>query len=71
MNNEQWKLEGNCDECRRKSYCQTLCTKARDKVKTKLENIFYEQVAEKTGESVSNIITNGEYKPNFKIKRKR
>lgn len=30
MNNQipetdQWKLNGNCDKCRRKEYCSTIC----------------------------------------------
>ena len=25
MNNEQWKLKGQCSICRRKSYCKKQC----------------------------------------------
>lgn len=44
--NEQWKLSGNCNKCRRKNYCQTLCTKA----KWQERNIVYELVKDKLDE---------------------
>ena len=30
-NSEQWKLEGNCDICRRNNYCSKPCTIAKRK----------------------------------------
>ena len=30
FDNEQWKSDGNCEICRRKSYCRKTCT-ARNK----------------------------------------
>lgn len=32
---EQWKLEGNCKDCRRQKYCKQKCTawkKSQDKI---------------------------------------
>ena len=26
---ENWKTDGNCKECRKKSYCKKLCTLAK------------------------------------------
>lgn len=28
IDNEQWKSEGNCEICRRKSYCKKSCDRA-------------------------------------------
>lgn len=33
--NDQWKLNGDCDKCRRAEFCRKSCT-ARKKVNTKL-----------------------------------
>ena len=37
-NSEQWKLEGNCDICRRSNYCSKPCTVAKKKSNKELYN---------------------------------
>ena len=37
-NSEQWKLDGNCDICRRNNYCSKPCTIAKKKSNKELYN---------------------------------
>ena len=37
-NSEQWKLDGNCDICRRNKYCSKPCTIAKRKFNKELYN---------------------------------
>ena len=37
-NSEQWKLDGNCDICRRNKYCSKPCTIAKRKTNKELYN---------------------------------
>ena len=34
--NEQWKLDGDCSICRRRSYCSKICTRNRNKNRAEL-----------------------------------
>ena len=36
-NSEQWKLDGNCDICRRNKYCSKPCTIAKRKSNIELK----------------------------------
>lgn len=31
--NEQWKLNGNCEKCRRSNYCLTPCTHHKRRIR--------------------------------------
>lgn len=42
--NEQWKLEGHCDKCRRLKYCSKECTVRRNRIDKEVRDF----VAEKT-----------------------
>lgn len=35
---DSWLVDGNCNNCRRKKYCSTQCSKARQRAKTMLYN---------------------------------
>ena len=36
---EQWKLEGNCKDCRRQEYCNKNCTAKKKKDQEIIKNI--------------------------------
>lgn len=36
--NEQWKLDGNCELCRRKNYCKTQCSMSKKNVDRTIHN---------------------------------
>lgn len=38
--NEQWKLDGDCSICRRRSYCSKVCARNRNKSLSELYNLF-------------------------------
>lgn len=38
--NEQWKLDGDCSICRRRSYCSKVCTRNRNKTCVELRNLI-------------------------------
>lgn len=38
--NEQWKLDGDCIICRRRSYCSKVCSRNRNKSLSELNNLF-------------------------------
>lgn len=38
--NEQWKLDGDCSICRRRSYCSKVCARNRNKSLSELNNLF-------------------------------
>lgn len=43
---EQWLHQGDCKECRRKSYCKKPCKAHKEKI----ENDIYEKIVQKTVE---------------------
>lgn len=44
MSNEQWKLNGNCDLCRRKYYCKNKCKAHKERVDTEIRMAFYKEM---------------------------
>ena len=40
MPSEQWKLNGQCSICRRKSYCKKQCKANKENFKTEVKNTF-------------------------------
>lgn len=50
--NEQWKLIGDCDKCRRKNYCKTKCTINKKRTKAYVRDLVYDAM---------NIVTDGVY----------
>lgn len=39
---EQWKLAGNCEKCRRKNYCKTVCTKRKRRAQKLVQSLATE-----------------------------
>lgn len=56
-NAEQWKLQGNCSECRRQKYCNKECKIHKIKVKNKMYNLIAEQFDERTNGLYSEIMS--------------
>lgn len=44
-NNEQWKSDGNCEVCRRRSYCSKRCSAFRRKMKGMICSAFANSAA--------------------------
>ena len=45
---DQWKLNGNCDKCRRKEYCHTKCgakKRAGQRLRNALGNAMIDAIA--------------------------
>lgn len=56
--NEQWKLSGNCNKCRRKNYCQTLCTKAKWQERNIVHELVKGKLNELTGGAIEIVNSN-------------
>lgn len=54
--NEQWKLQGNCNKCRRNSYCSKPCTRYKEMARTQMERLVAQKMNEMTGGAMSEII---------------
>ena len=37
--NEQWKLNGNCEKCRRNNYCSKPCTRYNRRIRAKFKGL--------------------------------
>ena len=37
--NEQWKLNGNCEKCRRNNYCSTPCTHHNKRIRAEFKGL--------------------------------
>ena len=55
--NEQWKSNGDCYKCRRKSYCSKKCTVKKNREHLMLENAI-RNVMPPLGEYASSIYAN-------------
>ena len=49
--NEQWKSNGDCDICRRKSYCKKQCKKRKDNYYNEILKLFYKYIPEQMKEN--------------------
>lgn len=56
-NNEQWKLQGNCNECRRQKYCSTGCKAHKLKLYSEMSAIVASKMDEKTGGAYSQVMS--------------
>lgn len=57
-NNEQWLLQGNCNLCRRKNYCNTTCKAHRNKINLGLTNSFKATMERKIGNDGAGVLLN-------------
>lgn len=44
---EQWKLDGNCKECRRKNYCKKYCSKRKRRINYEINNAISRALAKR------------------------
>lgn len=51
--NEQWKLHGDCQTCRRKNYCSKPCAANARRTKAKLNSMVYQAIDKATGGAIS------------------
>ena len=59
--NEQWKLQGNCDKCRRDSYCSKPCTRRSRANKARMNRLVAETMDAMTGGAMRDVINKTVY----------
>ena len=42
--NEQWKLSGNCEKCRRNNYCSKACTRHNRRIRAELYGLVADKM---------------------------
>ena len=47
--NEQWKLSGNCEKCRRSNYCSTPCTRHNRRIRAEFKGLITDIMNKMTG----------------------
>ena len=47
--NEQWKLSGNCEKCRRSNYCSTPCTQHNSRIRAEFKGLVVDAMNKMTG----------------------
>lgn len=47
--NEQWKLNGNCEKCRRNNYCSTPCTHYNRRIRAEFKGLVADTMNKMTG----------------------
>lgn len=67
----QWELEGNCELCRRKNYCHSLCKKAYNKAQREIEKKVYERMSKDFGEELALMTMYGPYSERPKLNKER
>lgn len=48
--NEQWKLNGNCEKCRRNNYCSTPYTHYNRRIRAEFKGLVADTMNKMTGE---------------------
>lgn len=56
--NEQWKLKGNCEKCRRNNYCSTPCNRHNKRVRAEFTGLVADMMNKMTGGVVRELIDN-------------
>lgn len=62
---EQWQLDGDCEKCRKDSYCTKACTARMKMIGGKVSDLFsraFNKAVEKKKAELENKIEEGEYK---------
>lgn len=57
MNNEQWKLNGQCSICRRKSYCKKQCKANKENFKQEVFDSVMDNLSMKSKLSILKIMS--------------
>lgn len=58
---EQWKLGGHCNECRRKRYCGTECKQHKESLRRELYRVIAKKMDEGTHGVFSQIMNRRTY----------
>ena len=48
-NSEQWLIDGDCEECRKKAYCKNDCKKASERKRKQQASLIYECLSRTKG----------------------
>lgn len=59
--NEQWKLNGDCEKCRRSNYCSTPCTCHNRRIRSEFTRIVVDIMNKMTGEALSEVIDTAQH----------
>lgn len=52
-NSEQWKLDGDCNLCRRKNYCSKPCTRCKRVFEASIQRAVVSALDKRTGGAFS------------------
>ena len=59
--NEQWLLNGECNKCRRQSYCSKPCTQYKRETEAMIHSLVSSKLNEMTGGAFEKIMSHSEY----------
>lgn len=59
--NEQWLLNGECNKCRRQSYCSKPCTRNKRRTEAMMHSLVSSTLNEMTGGSYGEIMKYSKY----------
>lgn len=54
--NEQWKLNGNCEKCRRNNYCSKPCTHRNRRIRSEFKGLVADTMNKMTGGVMREVI---------------
>ena len=54
--NEQWKLNGNCEKCRRNNYCSKPCTRYNKLIRSEITGLVADTMNKMTGGVMREIV---------------
>jgi hypothetical protein len=54
--NEQWKLNGNCEKCRRNNYCSKPCTHHKRRIRAEYKGLVADAMNKMTGGVMREVI---------------
>lgn len=59
---DQWQLDGDCSQCRRKNYCSKPCTKNKRKTSAMWQGLVANKLNEMTGGVYGEIMEHSVYR---------
>ena len=54
--NEQWKLNGSCEKCRKNNYCSKTCTRHDRRIRAEFKGLVADTMDKMTGGMMSEAI---------------
>lgn len=49
MRTDRWLIDGDCEKCRKRTYCSNMCTKRKRSIKNELHNRVTYALLKSTG----------------------